>query len=116
MNNRELGTFYEDVAARYLKARNYQIVVRNYRCRMGEIDLIGWDGDCLVFIEVKYRTTYHQGGAFMAVNPKKQHRISMVAAFYLLDHQLSEETCCRFDVVAIDGTKISLIKNAFDYC
>ncbi len=116
MNNRAKGTYYEGVASEYLCSQGFRILERNYRCRMGEIDLVCKDGSCLVFVEVKYRTTQHQGGAFMAVDKKKQHRISRVAAYYLLEHGLGEWTPCRFDVVAIDGDEIALVRNAFEYC
>lgn len=116
MNNREKGSVYEELAVDYLRKRGYQILKRNYRCRMGEIDIICRDGRYLVFVEVKYRANNHQGGAFMAVTRHKQHKISQVAAFYLMEQGLSEGTACRFDVVAIDGEVISLQQNAFDYC
>ncbi len=54
--------------------------------------------------------------AAAAVNDRKQHTISRVAAFYLVQNRLPEDTPCRFDVVAIDGEEITLYKNAFDYC
>lgn len=116
MNKREAGAHYEEVAVEYLKQRGYHLLKKNYRCRQGEVDLICRDGKYLVFIEVKYRTSPRQGSGFAAVDAKKQRRISRVAAYYLLENQMGDETPCRFDVVSIDGQQISLIKNAFDYC
>ncbi len=116
MNKRRTGTRYEQIAADYLKQQEYQIICANYRCRMGEIDLICRDGRYLVFVEVKYRANAHAGTGFMAVDARKQHRISRVAAYYLMEQHLPEETPCRFDVVAIDAGEISLLKNAFEYC
>ncbi len=116
MNRRRIGTRYEQIAAEYLRGQGYQIICTNYRCRMGEIDLICRDGRYLVFVEVKYRANDSAGSGFMAVDARKQHRISRVAAFYLLQQHLPEETPCRFDVVSIDAGEISLLKNAFDYC
>jgi len=115
MNKRELGTKYEIVAAKYLQKMGYEILERNFRCRQGEIDIIAHDGQYLVFVEVKYRTDQSKGSAAMAVSHKKQQSISRVAAFYLLKNQLSDDTPCRFDVVAIDGEEIQIYKNAFDY-
>ena len=57
MNRRRTGTAYEIMAADYLKTQGYQIIKQNYRCRLGEIDLIARDGPYLVFVEVKYRAT-----------------------------------------------------------
>ncbi len=116
MNKRAVGTYYEGIALEYLRSLGFQILERNYRCRKGEIDLVCREGDYLVFVEVKYRTTCRQGSAFMAVDKKKQHRVSRVAAYYLLEHGYSEWYPCRFDVVAIDGSEISLVRNAFEYC
>lgn len=116
MNRRRTGTAYEIMAADYLKTQGYQIIKQNYRCRLGEIDLIARDGRYLVFVEVKYRATGGKGVAAAAVNDRKQHTISRVAAFYLVQNRLPEDTPCRFDVVAIDGEEITLYKNAFDYC
>lgn len=116
MNKRKTGTMYEEKAAEYLEMQGYQILKQNYRCRMGEIDIVCRDGKYLVFVEVKYRADRRQGGAFMAVTRHKQHKISQVAAFYLMEQRLCENTPCRFDVVAIDGDVISLLQNAFEYC
>ena len=115
MNKRRTGTAYEAIAADYLKSQGYEILTLNYRCRSGEIDLIARDGRYLVFIEVKYRTNGEKGAAVAAVDRRKQRTISRVAVFYMIQNRLPEDTPCRFDVVAIDGEKITLYKNAFDY-
>lgn len=115
MNKRTLGTEYEKKACTYLQEQKYEILECNYRCRMGEIDIIARDGKYLVFLEVKYRGKGTCGYAASAVTKKKQQVISHVAAFYLLKNRLSDSTPCRFDVVAIDGDQITLYKNAFDY-
>lgn len=116
MNRREIGTAYEAMAAEYLEEQGYQIVEKNFRCGQGEIDLICREDGYLVFVEVKYRRTRRQGGAFMAVDVRKQRRISRVALFYFKKKRLRMDTKCRFDVVAIDGSGICLLKNAFDFC
>lgn len=113
MNKRKVGASFEKTAARYLEEQGYRILESNYRCRMGEIDLIGRDGRYLVFAEVKYRSDASCGDALEAVNARKQKTIRRVAQFYLLTHHLPEDTPCRFDVVGITGKKISLIKDAF---
>lgn len=116
MNKRAVGSCYEEKAAEYLKGRGVQILERNFRCRIGEVDLIGKDGLYLVFIEVKYRLRKNRGCAAEAVGHKKQQIISRVASYYLLRHFCTREIPCRFDVVAFDGEEICWYKNAFEYC
>lgn len=77
-NFRRLGAFYEDRAARLLEERGYWILEKNYRCRIGEIDLIARDGRTLVFIEVKYRRTDSFGRPEEAVDARKQKNPSAV--------------------------------------
>lgn len=114
-NKRKLGSGYEEAAASFLQKEGVRILARNFRCRMGEIDLIGRDRDCLVFVEVKYRRGRGSGSALESVNVRKQRTISRVAGYYLLKHQLPADISCRFDVVGIDGNQIRWVKNAFEY-
>jgi len=94
-------------------------VARNYRSprRRGEIDLIGWDGDVLCFIEVKTRTARDVKPAEAAVNRDKQYDLRAVAREYL--RHLPSHLSCRFDVVSIyfesaaGGAAFELFKNAF---
>lgn len=115
MNKRAVGTAYEKQAGEYLMQQGYEIVAYNFRCRYGEIDMIARDGEYLVFVEVKYRKNAESGSPLEAVNAKKQYIISRVASYYCLTHGYGESTPCRFDVVAILGDEISLVRNAFDY-
>jgi putative endonuclease len=112
-SNREIGTEYETIAADFLQKTGYEILERNYKNKMGEIDLIAKDGKDLVFIEVKYRKDLSKGDPAEAVNNKKQIRIRNAARGYLYFCHLGEETSCRFDVVAILGQDIRLIRDAF---
>ena len=114
INKRETGGCYEEIAAGFLEKQGLEILKKNYRCRLGEIDLIAMDGDYLVFVEVKYRTGFQQGYAVSAVNRNKQWRISRVANYFLMKEVHSCEIPCRFDVVGIDGNKIHWIRNAFE--
>ncbi len=68
VNKREVGGFYEEAAALFLSKKGVRILERNYRCRQGEIDLIGLDGEYLVFFEVKYRKDEEAGLPAEAVN------------------------------------------------
>ncbi len=114
-SKRSVGTAYEEKAAEYLQSRGYFILCRNFRCRQGEIDLIAREGGYLVFIEVKYRKSAGNGRPEEAVTLEKQRVISRTADYYRLRQGYGEETCCRFDVVAILGEEITLYKNAFSY-
>lgn len=107
----------EEQAVEYLKGLGFEIIELNYRCRLGEIDIIAKDEDTLVFLEVKTRSTAGFGEPEAAVNLAKQKRISRVSLHYLQSHHNPEQKA-RFDVVAVDCTKdppqIRLIKDAFD--
>ena len=112
MNRRETGTQYEERAAEYLIAQNYQILERNYRIRSGEIDIIARDGTILVFIEVKYRKNEESGNPLEAVDIRKQKKIINVARYYLYQKKYGDVPC-RFDVIGICGSHIEHIKDAF---
>lgn len=116
MNKRDIGSEREEQACSFLLKENVQILDKNYHFhRMGEIDIIGKDGDYLVFFEVKYRKDDSKGSASMAVNFTKQRQISKTALGYITQKRLSLNTPFRFDVIAIDGVKIEWIKNAFNF-
>lgn len=115
MNNREKGAQKEEQVCAYLLSKGVKIKERNFRCRQGEIDIIGYDGDCLVFFEVKYRGSRGVGSAAEAVGYAKQRKICRVADYYRVIHHCGEDTPIRFDVVAIDGENLRWIKNAFYY-
>ena len=112
-NNRRTGTGYERKAGAYLESLGYKIVTYNYRCRLGEIDLIARDGEYLVFVEVKYRKNGSYGNPLAAVNLKKQQTLGKVAEYYLLTHKCTVNTPCRFDVVGILDGKVQWIRDAF---
>ncbi len=115
MNTREKGAQKEEEVCAYLRSRGVKIRERNFRSRQGEIDIIGYDGEYLVFFEVKFRAGKRRGSAAEAVGYAKQKKICQVADYYRLLHQCAEDTPLRFDVVAVDGDRIMWIKNAFDY-
>lgn len=117
-NRRQTGAEYEHVAGHYLEKLGYEILEYNYRCRLGEIDIVAKDGKYMVFCEVKYRSDNRKGNPLEAVGVKKQQTIFRCAMYYLTENQLSDVPC-RFDVVGIDGVsgmkepEITYIKNAF---
>lgn len=114
-NKRTIGAEKEQLAKEYLCTRGYQVLEMNYRCRMGEVDIVARDGEYLCFVEVKYRTSNHTGRPQQAVDIKKQRRICRVADYYLLQHKMGFHTQVRFDVVAVTPETITLFKNAFYY-
>jgi len=116
--SREIGQLTESFAANYLISQGLVEVMRNFTCRLGEIDLIMQDQQTLVFIEVKYRKNTNFGGAIAAISPTKQRKLQKTATLYLQIQQLNAyNTPCRFDVIAIEGRlsqpDICWIKNAF---
>lgn len=115
MNRRKTGAYYEKLVAEYLETQGYEILETNYRCRMGEIDLIAKEGETLVFVEVKYRRDESMGNPKEAVHRKKQKKISMTAAYYLMRECGCMDIPCRFDVAAVLGEQIEVVKNAFEY-
>ncbi len=117
-NTTSIGAAGENIAAHYLVQHGLKEVIRNFNCRMGEIDLIMTDQQTLVFVEVKYRKNNHFGGAVAAISNAKQGKLQKTANFYLQKQQLNAyNTQCRFDVVALEGNlndpMITWIKNAF---
>ena len=115
MNKREKGAQKEEQVCAYLLSKGIKIAERNFRCRQGEIDIIGFDGEYLVFFEVKYRSSRGMGSAAEAVGFTKQRKICRVADYYRMIHRFGDDTPVRFDVIAIDGKNLRWIKNAFYY-
>jgi putative endonuclease len=113
----ELGKWGENLAVKKIKGLGYKEIVRNYRCPLGEVDLIAREGDTLVFIEIKTRKDKCIGYAKEAVDARKRRQLSKVALAYMKSIE-----CCdvkaRFDVIAInldrDKPQVEVIKNAFD--
>lgn len=115
MNRRQTGAEKEQLAAEYLTVQGVKIVERNFRSRRGEIDLVGYHGKYLVFVEVKYRSSKKNGSAQEAVGYRKQQKICQVADYYRYLHKLGEDCFIRYDVVAIQGEEIFWIQNAFPH-
>lgn len=113
LNKRKIGEEYEEAAVRYLEQAGYEVIERNFRCKLGEIDIIAKDHCYLVFIEVKYRSSARYGLPIEAVDIKKQKTIYRVAQWYLKEHKIGNNIDIRFDIVCILGDKITLYKNAF---
>lgn len=108
----ELGAAGEDRAADWYEAAGYRVVARNWRCRLGELDLVAVKGGTYVFSEVKTRTTDRFGVPAAAVNRTKQVRIRRLAAAWLASES-ARARVVRFDVVSILGGRIDVIEGAF---
>jgi putative endonuclease len=114
----QVGGWVEALAANYLIKRGFKRLNQNYRCRIGEVDLIMQDGQYLIFVEVRYRKNDDFGGAKASITKEKQKKIRKVAEFYLKSFgQNAQHIFCRFDAIAVcavpEGLKIEWLKNAF---
>lgn len=102
----------EDFASRFLQRKGLAIVARNFRTRLGEIDLIARDGESLVFVEVRLRSSGSHGGALESITAGKRRRIVAAARQYLM--RFSRVPPCRFDVISLEGDEPEWLKGAFD--
>lgn len=117
-NNRELGMLGEDIASNYISEQGYVVLQRNFRTKVGEIDIVARDGNSLVFVEVKTRRSLNFGYPREAVNQNKQAKIREVAFLYLNTNG-KHHSHIRFDVIEVmlnfknDLVSINILKNAF---
>ena len=112
------GKMGEDAAKEYLENMGYRIIQANYRDKQGEADIIAYDGEVLVFVEVKTRRSTRCGTPGEAVNREKQRRLTRIALSYIARHKVPYRQV-RFDVVEVlikdsEAKQIRLIKGAFD--
>ena len=116
-DSKNLGILGEELAAHYLRSLGYKILLKNYVCPLGEIDLVARDGKGLVFIEVKTRRPSASVSGPEALTHHKRQQICKAAQYYLNRYGISDIPC-RLDVLSIvleEGTEPSfeLIKDAF---
>jgi putative endonuclease len=108
----DAGTQAEEQALGFLRSRGLHLKTRNYRCRLGEIDLIMTDGETLVFVEVRMRRNRAFGGAAESITPRKRTRLIAAARHYLAGKRALP--ACRFDAVLIESDAAPVwIKDAF---
>ena len=113
------GSEAEEMAKRFLENQGLSLIQRNYRCKMGEIDLIMQDNDTLVFVEVRHRSRIGFGSAAESITKTKRRRIVTAATMFLQSIPAKNQPPCRFDVMAITGNKMQQfdwIKDAFQVC
>ena len=108
----ERGRKAEQQAAAYLERRGLRILARNWRCRMGEIDLVAADAGTVVFAEVRARASRSFGGAAESIDRAKRRKLIAAAGLFLSARRL--DAPCRFDALLLDGEgAIEWIRDAF---
>ena len=116
-SNLYLGNCGEEAALRFLKVSGYRILARNYKSKLGEIDIVAKDRDTICFVEVKTRSSDKFGLPQEALSNFKQRQIAKAALNFLKENKLLDKKA-RFDVVSVtyqgDLPKIDLIKDAFE--
>jgi putative endonuclease len=116
-HRKAIGQLGEELALQHLKSHGLKIIVRNYRCKMGELDLVMLDGNILVLVEVRTRARSDYGGPAASVDWAKQRRLVRAAEHLLMKRAELRRYPARFDVVAIttgdDEAKVDWIKSAF---
>ncbi|MEH6516608.1 MAG: YraN family protein [Halioglobus sp.] len=114
-----LGDTFEERACAWLVSRGWLVVSRNFRCKVGELDIVALDADVLVFVEVRARTRGRFASAAGSIDSHKRRRLVQTSQFFLLKHPRWSNYACRFDVIAFDppqssaGTEPHWIRSAF---
>ncbi len=116
MNKIELGKFGEELARDFLLEKGYEILAENYRTPLGEIDLVVKEGNTIVFVEVRTRSSKIFGTPLESITPRKQERLIRLAIHFCVNYSLYSQNF-RFDVIGIFTnkyeSKIEHIMNAF---
>jgi putative endonuclease len=107
----ETGRRAEELAAAFLKSKGFEVVERNFRAKVGEIDVIAKDGDEMVFVEVRARSGRGFGGAAASVDGAKRRRVIRAARVWLAAR--GWDGACRFDVVTLDSGRLEHLPAAF---
>jgi len=115
---KEAGDVSEALALAHLQAQGLRLVLRNYRCRGGEIDLVMMDRQTLVLVEVRFRSHASFGGAAASVDAGKQKRLMLAARHLLMKHAELAHYRARFDVLALTpqtggGSQVEWLRDAF---
>lgn len=98
---KQLGQEGEDLASQIIEKDGLKILVRNFRCPIGEMDIIAIEGERLIFIEVRTRSTQKFGWGEESIQPKKRIRLQRIAEYYILSRKYKEWPPIRFDLIAI---------------
>lgn len=113
------GAHWETFASNHLRAQGLEVIARGYRCRLGELDIVCIDGETLVIVEVRARSTTAYTTALDSISGGKRQRIVNAARHFLMRHPRWFHRPLRFDVVAIDAVdtdepRLTWVRNAFD--
>lgn len=113
--SRDKGHAIEHIAQAWLETRGLLLVERNFTIKAGEIDLIMWEQDTLVFVEVRYRASDEHGSGAESITRSKMQKIRRTAQFYLQHKFGNNPPFCRIDVLSGYGDPVEFewIKNAF---
>lgn len=119
MNDKEFGAYGETEAVKYLLAKGYQVLERNFRCKLGEIDCVAKDHEVIVFVEVKSRASLSHGMPYESVHFYKRHKLIKLAQYYLLSKYGKIDIASRFDVISVyqdeaGGICLQHMCNAFE--
>ena len=109
ISSTQKGKAAENAALIYLEQQGLRLVERNFSTRLGEIDLIMWHQQTLVFIEVRQRSNPQFGGAVASISLAKQNKLWKTAQLYL--QRFFTLPACRFDLLAINGKEMEWLKN-----
>ncbi len=109
--NRILGFAGENRAAEYLKKNGYEILKRNFKCKLGEVDVIAKKDDVVAFIEVKTRSGDSFGQPNEAVGLNRQNRYKNCARYFFMGREI--DCTVRFDVIEVTEEGVNHIENAF---
>jgi len=111
------GAYVEQLVAMYLQTQHFRSLYTNFRCRLGEIDLIGLHQNQVVFVEVRFRRNALFGGAAASIDHRKQQKLRKTAQYFLQRYPSYAEKACRFDVAAVTLSEgkyvIDWIQDAF---
>ncbi|WP_415753452.1 YraN family protein [Pseudomonas leptonychotis] len=119
ISTQQRGDAAEALARQHLEQQGLRLLAQNWRCRLGELDLVMLDADTVVFVEVRYRRHSAWGGAAESVDARKREKLSRAAQHFLQQESRWAKYPCRFDVIAITAdsqapAQLDWIQNAFD--
>jgi putative endonuclease len=119
ISTQQRGNAAEAMARQHLEQQGLRLLAQNWRCKLGELDLVMLDADTVVFIEVRYRRYSAWGGAIESVDARKREKLSRAAQHFLQQESRWAKYPCRFDVIAINAdsqapAQLDWIQNAFD--
>lgn len=108
MNHTEMGAWAENIAWQHMQQQGWQLIERNFFCKGGELDIVAQKHGVLAFVEVKYRRNRAMGGAIASLSASKQRHLIHSARVFLQRYPHLSQLDCRFDLIAITGSKHQL--------